>query len=233
MSLSQPHQGQGLPGMRMIFRAGAFAAIAMLALMAAQIVTFVIWPPPQTAGEMIALFGQSTILGLLSMDFLYLINNGILMLIYLPLYVILREKERGWSLVAIIFGLVGIAAYYASNTSFEMLSISRQFAAAGTDAERTALLGAGHAMMVVYKGTAFNVYYVLNAIALLIFAALILRGKVFSKSIGVTGLIAGMLMSIPSTAGTLGMVFALASLVPWAVFLVLLIPHFFKLSQVA
>ena len=219
--------------MRVVFRAGAFAAIAMLVIMAAQIVIFVIWPPPQTAGEMIALFNQNAILGLLSMDFLYLINNGILVLIYLPLYMVLREKELGWSTIAIIFGLVGIAAYYASNTSFEMLAISRQFAAAGTDAQRAALLGAGHAMIAVYKGTAFNVYYVLNAIALLIFAVLILRGNVFSKSIGITGLIAGMLMTIPSTAGTLGMVFALASLVPWAVFLVLLIPCFFRLSQTA
>ena len=97
MSLSQPHQGQGLPDLRMIFHVGALAAIAMLALMISQIVIFVIWPPPQTAGEMIALFGQSAILGLLSMDFLYLINNGILVLIYLPLYMILREKERAWS----------------------------------------------------------------------------------------------------------------------------------------
>lgn len=217
--------------MRVVFRAGAFAAIAMLVIMAAQIVIFVIWPPPQTTGEMIALFNQNAILGLLSMDFLYLINNGILVLIYLPLYMVLREKELGWSTIAIIFGLVGIAAYYASNTSFEMLAISRQFAAAGTDAQRTALLGAGHAMMAVYKGTAFNVYYVLNAITLLIFAVMILRGNVFSKSIGVTGLIAGILMTIPSTAGIVGIVFALASLVPWAVFLVLLIPHFFSLSR--
>ena len=231
MSLSQFQTGQGRSGMRVVFRAGAFAAIAMLVIMAAQIVIFVIWPPPQTAGEMIALFNQNAILGLLSMDFLYLINNGILVLIYLPLYMILREKELGWSTIAIIFGLVGIAAYYASNTSFEMLAISRQFAAAGTDAQRAALLGAGHAMIAVYKGTAFNVYYVLNAITLLIFAVMIVRGNVFSKSIGVTGLIAGILMTIPSTAGTLGMIFALASLVPWAVFLVLLIPHFFSLSR--
>lgn len=219
--------------MRVVFRAGAFAAIAMLVIMAAQIVIFVIWLPPQTAGEMIALFNQNAILGLLSMDFFYLINNGILVLIYLPLYLALRESDRAWPLIAIIFGLVGIGAYYASNTSFEMLAISRQFAAAGTDAQRTALLGAGHAMMAVYKGTAFNVYYVLNAIALLIFAVMILRSKELSKSIGITGLIAGLLMTIPSTAGTLGMIFALASLVPWAVFLVLLIPCFFRLSQTA
>ena len=36
-------------------------------------------------------------------------------------------------LIALVLGLIGIAAYYASNTSFEMLSLSNQYAVAITE----------------------------------------------------------------------------------------------------
>jgi hypothetical protein len=93
------------------------------------------------------------------------------------------------------------------------------------------LLGAGAALLAVYKGTAFNVYYVLNAITLLIFAIVMLRSDIFSKTTAIIGIISGVLMSIPSTAGAIGLVFSLGSLIPWAIFLVLISRKFFKLSQ--
>lgn len=86
-------------------------------------------------------------------------------------------------------------------------------------------------MLAVYAGTAFNVYYVLNAAALLIFAVEMLRSDVFSKATGYAGLIAGILMIIPSTAGKLGLIFALASLAPWTVFSVLIARRFFQLGR--
>jgi hypothetical protein len=215
---------------RAIFRIGGFASIAMLVIIALQIGIYVAWPPPESTEGFIALLNQNSLLGLLSLDFLYLINNAILVLIYLPIYLVLRERESSWTLIALILGLVGIAAYFASNTSFEMLAVSRQFAAAGSEAEKTALLGAAEAFLAIYKGTAFNVYYVLNAVTLLIFANVILKKKAFTKAAGIAGLISGVLMSIPSSAGTIGMIFALASLIPWAVFLILLIPAFFRMG---
>ena len=216
--------------LNVIFRIGGFASITMLVIMALQIGIYVTWPPPEAAEDFIALLNQNSLLGLLSLDFLYLINNAVLVLIYLPIYLVLREKESSWTLIALILGLVGIAAYFASNTSFEMLNISRLYAAAGTEAQKTALLGAAQALMAIYKGTAFNVYYVLNAVALLIFAIVMLKKKAFTKAAGIAGLISGVLMSIPSSAGAIGMIFALASLIPWAVFLVLMIPVFFRLG---
>jgi hypothetical protein len=213
-----------------IYRIGGFASIAMLIIMAMQIGIYVAWPPPEAAEDFIALLNQNSLLGLLSLDFLYLINNAVLVLIYLPIYLVLREKESSWTLVALILGLVGIAAYFASNTSFEMLTISRLYAAASTESQKTTLLGAAQALMAIYKGTAFNVYYVFNAVALLIFAFVMLKKKAFTKSAGIAGLISGVLMSIPSSAGAIGMIFALASLIPWAVFLVLMIPAFFRLG---
>lgn len=93
------------------------------------------------------------------------------------------------------------------------------------------LLAAGQALLAIYKGTAFNVYYVFNAAALLILAVVMLRSNVFGRGAAYWGLASGILMTVPSTAGMLGMVFALASLAPWMVFCVLVARSLFQLAK--
>lgn len=212
-----------------LFKTGVWAGIAMLVIMILQILIFIAWPPPQSTEGFFELFQQSWLLGLLSMDLLYILNNILLIPIYLALYAALKREAESAMLIALVLGLVGIAAYFASNTAFEMLSLSNQYAAATSDAQQTALLGAGHAMLATYRGTIFDIYYVLNAAALLIMAWVMLRSQVFSKTTAWFGLIAGILMIIPSTAGTIGLVFSLLSLVPWAVFLVLVVKRLARL----
>ncbi len=211
---------------RLLYKIGGVSAIGMLAVMITQIVIFIIWPPPITTEGFFTLFQQNRLLGLLSMDLLYLVNNTILILIYIAIWSPLRRVSESLSLIALIFGLVGISAYYSSNTAFEMLSLSNQFSATSNELQQTALMGAGHAMLATYKGTVFDAYYVLNAISLLIFSGLMLRSDLFGKGIAIVGLVSGILMSIPSSAGTIGLIFSLASLVPWAVFLFLIIKRF-------
>ena len=146
------------------------------------------------------------------------------------LFAALRKVSFSASLIALVLGLVGIAAYYSSNTAFEMLSLSNQFAAATTDNVRLQLLAAGRVMLETYKGTSFDVYYVLNGIMLLILAVVMLRTTVFNKVTASFALASGILMSIPSSAGSVGMVFALLSLIPWGVFSVLAALRLLKLA---
>ena len=221
------------PRWKGLYRAAVAAVAAMLVIMVAQIVIFAAWPPPQTVAGFFELFQRNRLLGLLSMDLLYILNNSVLMLIYLALYAALRKGAESASLAALVLGVVGVAAYFASNTGFEMLAISGQYAAAAGEAQRTALLGAGEALLAIYRGTAFDTYYVLNAAALLIFAVVMLRGRLFTRATGWWGLAAGVLMIVPSTAGALGLVFSLASLVPWAVFAVMIARQFRRFAALA
>ena len=126
-----------------LVRVGGFACIAMLVFTFVQIIVFIIWPPPDSVPGFFNLFQKNALLGLLSMDLIYIANNTVLILIYLALYTALKPVHASASLIALVLGLVGIAAYYSSNTAFEMLSLSRQYAAAVSEAQRTALLGAG------------------------------------------------------------------------------------------
>ena len=219
------------PRWKGLYKASGAAALTMLVLMVIQIIIFIAWPPPGTVDAYFTLFQNNWLLGLLSLDLLYIANNVLMILIYLALYAALKRASESSMAIALALGLVGIAAYFASNTAFEMLSLSNQYAAATTEAQSTMFLGAGQAMLEIYKGTAFAVYYVLNAAALLIFAVVMLRSNIFSKVTAYIGILAGVLMIIPSTAGTLGLYFALASLVPWAIFSVLIARRFFQLGQ--
>ncbi|MBI2847813.1 MAG: DUF4386 family protein [Chloroflexi bacterium] len=202
-------------------KAGGVAALTMLVLMIIQIVIYTISPPPSTVEGYFALFQNSWLLGLLSLDLLYIVDSVLLILIYLAIYIVLRKAGESSMLIAVVLGVTGIAAYFASNPAFEMLSLSSQYAAAATEAQRVLFLTAGQAMLETYTGTAFDIYYVLNTIVLFIFSAIMLRSRLFSKASAYLGIAAGVLMMVPSSAGTLGLYFSLASLVPWAIWLVL------------
>jgi hypothetical protein len=204
-----------------LYIAGGVAALFMLLLIIIQIIVFVVSPPPTTIEGYFSLFQKSWFLGLLSLDLIYIVDSVLQILIYLGVYLGLRKTGESSMLVALIFGLVGIAAYFASNTAFEMLSLSNQFAVATTEAQKTMLLTSGQVMLETYKGTAFDIYYVLNAIVLFIFSTVMLRSKLFSRAIAYLGFLAGILMIVPSSAGMIGLYFALASLIPWAIWLVL------------
>lgn len=200
---------------------GSVAALIMLILMIIQIIIFIVWPPPNTIEGYFMLFHKNWLLGLLSLDLLYIVDSVLLIFIYLALYVVLRKTGESSMLIAVVLGLVGIAAYFASNTAFEMLSLSNQYMTATTEAQKTMFLTAGQVMLETYTGTAFDVYYVLNTIILFIFSVNMLRSKLFSKATAFLGILAGILMIVPSSAGTLGLYFSLASLLPWGIWLVL------------
>jgi hypothetical protein len=206
---------------RGLFKAGGIAALTMFVLMIIQIVVYTTWPLPSTVEGYFTLFQRNWLLGLLSFDLLYIVDSVLLIFIYLALYIVLRRASESAMLIALVLGIVGIAAYFASNTAFEMLSLSGQYATATTEAQRTMLLNSGQVMLETYTGTSFDIYYVLNMVYLLIVSPVMLRSKLFSRKTAYLGLAAGILMIIPSSAGTLGLYFSLASLIPWAIWLIL------------
>lgn len=214
-----------------IFKLGSIVAVVGVLIIPIQIMVFAISPPPTIVSEWFALFQKSPLLGLLNMDLLYLINNILLIPIYLALYAALKPAGEAIVLTALILGLVGIAVYFSSNPAFEMLALSNQYGVATTEAQQSILLAAGQALIVQIKGTAFLVYYVLNAISLLLFATVMLRSSRFGRHTAYAGISAGILMLVPSNVGTIGLLFAFLSLFPWAVFSILIARRLFQLGR--
>jgi len=212
-----------------LYRVAQFLALTMLILIPLQIVIYVIAPPPDTVKGFFELYQQNPFFGLLSLDFLYLFNNMIIVIIYLALFVLLYREKPVTVLLALILGLIGIACYYPSNPAFEMLTLSNQYFQALPE-QQTIYLAAGEALMAGYTGTTFDVYYVLSTICLLLFAYALIKSHKFKKSVGLWGLASGFFMIVPSSAGVLGMIFSLLSLIPWVVFVALLVINFRKFA---
>src|SRR5690349_18025524 len=107
-----------------LYKIGGMAALIMLALIPVQIIVYIVHPPPSTVIDFFLLFQKSWLIGLLSLDVLYIVNNVLLSLIYLALYISLKRSNESLMIIALVLGLIGIAAYFPSNTAFEMLNLS-------------------------------------------------------------------------------------------------------------
>ncbi len=206
---------------RGLLRLGGWAAFGSVGLTVVQVVLFAVWPPVHTVPEVFTLMERSPVLGLVSLDALLLVNNLLVLLLYLALGVVLWPVSRSGVVVAVVLGTVQIAAYNASNPAAEMLALARRDASATDPAMHAVYRAAGEAVLSSWKGTAYLVYYGIGAVVLLSLAVLVRRSPVFSTATARWALAAGVLMLVPATFGVVGMVLALASLLPWSVFCVL------------
>lgn len=195
---------------------GGWSALASVGLIVVQVVVFAIWPPVHTVPEVFALMSNSPALGLLSLDALYVVNNVLVWLLYLGLAAALWPVSRSGVALAVGLGTLQMAAYFASNPAVEMLALGRSHASADP-AQQAILEAAGEALLAGWKGTAFLTYYWLGAIVLFILFWLLRRSDSFSSATSWWALASAVLMMVPSPFGLVGMVFALASLVPWSV----------------
>jgi hypothetical protein len=119
------------------------------------------------------------------------------------LYAVLKQSSKSWATVATVFIFVGMAVYLATNTAFSMLSLSHQYAAAATEAQRSIVLAAGQAMIAVSEGTGGQYTGMpLAWLAGLILSIVMLRSRIFSKAtawVGILGL--GLLLASVPFAG--------------------------------
>lgn len=215
-----------------LYRVGAVAALLMFVLTLIQSFIFITNPPPSTAIDYFTLFQKSPILGLLDLDLLLIVINILLILIYLALYVALVRISKSYMTIALAIGLVGTILFFASReATFGMLSLSNQYAAASTDTERAILLAAGQTLLTIYNGTAFDLSYVFGGVVILMFSVVMLRSSIFSKATAYLGIVMGILMLVPPTVGTIGLLLSLISLIPTLIWLIPIARRLFQLGS--
>ena len=177
--------------------AGVAAVITAMAIVLG-VVAFLVWPPLATASvaDWFARFQESWLRGMLDLDLLMLVSNVAAIPIWVAGFVALRRASPSLMALAAPLGLVAAATYFPSSRLFEMAALSSQYAAATTDAQRAMLAAAGQSMLTTYlgtfavttaampsgwnyQGTAFNVSFVLSALAGILMSVAMLRGSVF------------------------------------------------------
>ena len=213
-----------------LYRIAAVAALLSVAFIVIAGIVFAINPPPTTIAGWFKLYHDNWLVGLLDGDLMMLASYILMGLIYFALYGALRRVNQPFMALATALAFVGMAAYYTANPAFSMLSLSNQYAAATSATERTALLGAGQAVITNWTGSAFDAAYFLSAIAVLIVSVVMLRSTIFSRWTAYAGLAIGVLTLVPATAGTVGVVFSFVSLLPTIVWFLLIAWRFFQLG---
>ena len=215
---------------RGLLRVGGWAALASVALTVVQVGVLATWPPPDTVPEFFDLMLRSPVLGLVSMDGLYLVNNLLVLLVYLGVAIPLWRASRSAVVLALTLGFLQMAALYASNPAVEMLRLAHTYQRT-QPSQQPAIRAAGEMLLARWTGTAFLVYYFLGAFVLLILAWTLKQTTAFPPSTTWWALAAGILMLVPSPFGIVGMIFAMASLVPWSVFCVLVGTRMLRLAH--
>ena len=172
--------------------AALFCAAMYLIVLAVYIPANLASPPPETILEWFKVFEESRITGLFYLG----IGDVLIMILWGPLalalYVVLRQANKTWTLIATPFVFVGMGVFLATNTAFSMLSLSQEYAAAATETEKSMLLAAGQAMLAITRGS--GVLYTgmpLVWLAGVVFSIVMLQSDAFSKAtawVGILGL---------------------------------------------
>ncbi|MDD5509159.1 MAG: DUF4386 family protein [Bacteroidales bacterium] len=216
---------------RLLYKLAGAAALLMAVFIPIQIIIFILWPPPETTLGWFELFKTNPFVGLLDLDLLLIIDQVLVGIMMVALYILLKKTNPSLMTIALLMAILGIAAYFASTAAFKMLSISNKFNAARTLIEKSMYESAGQAVLSGWQGTAFNFGYVMEGIGLLLTALVMLKSGIFGKFTAWVGIIVGIMALLPPTAGTIGMIFALGSLIPLEIWDILVARRLFQLGR--
>lgn len=154
---------------------------------------------PHSAGGWFDLLQSRPLLGLAMLDLFDVVNYALLGLVFIALYVALRQVNRSATLIALCSGLVGVTACFSSNPAFAMLALSDQYAAAA-ESSKGMFLAAGEAVLAIenpgtpFDGTGAYMALLLVSIAALMFSIVMLRGGVFSRVTAYFGIVGNALI---------------------------------------
>jgi hypothetical protein len=216
-----------------LYRVAAVAALVLVVFTVIQSIVFVTNPPPSDVQGWFTLFQHNKLIGLLDMDLLLVADNLLAVPIFLALYFILKKSAKSTMLLALVLGLAGVVTYFASNTAFQMLSLSSQYASATTDAQRSMILAGGQSMLAIYEGTAFYVGNFIGTVALLMVSIIMLRNNVFSKTTAYTGIFANVLGFALFIPNTIGITLSVVSVLFLAIWWVMIARKLFQIGRLA
>jgi len=176
-----------------LYKVGGAAALVAAMLLATEIIVFIIWPLPSTVTGYFTLFQSNRLIGLLDFYLLEFLAYALFVPVFLAISVALRRANESYIALATTLAMIGIAVFLATNNPFSMLSLSDQYAAATTDAQRSLFLAAGQAILASTNQRAvggFNTGFLFFSIAGLMVSTVMLQSKTFSKVIAYVGVLA-------------------------------------------
>jgi hypothetical protein len=175
-----------------LYTIGGMAALLQLAsILAYAVVMAVLGPKPASVAEYFALQQVNPLAGILRGDFLFLFLLGAYLGTFPALYFALRRTSPVASLLATLFTLIAVTICFASESTFSLFYLGKQYAAAVSEAQRAQLLAAGEAVIASDFWNSSGAY--MSGMLLqgggVIISLVMLRSRDFSKVTAVAGLL--------------------------------------------
>lgn len=179
-----------------LYHLGGIAAFIAAGLTLIEVLVFAFYPQPSTVQDWFMLFQDHRIIGLLDFWGLEVPMYIMFVIVFLALYQALKNANPGLMVIALALALLGSGVLLATNNPFAMASLSNQYAAAATEAERATLLAAGQAILTNTNQRAiegFNMGLFLVSLAGLMVSTVMLHSSSFTRLTANLGLLANAL----------------------------------------
>ncbi|MBN2085499.1 MAG: DUF4386 family protein [Anaerolineales bacterium] len=223
------------PRWKDMYRLGGMAAAASVALIVLGVVAYILWPYSPNAVSTADVYAQvlaDRIGALMGMDLLYMIGNLTAIPLVLAMYVALHKVNESYALIAMVTGVMALLLLLAARPIVEVTAFADRYGVAATEAERNILLAAGEPLLALFTGTSYYVSYFLGTLSLLIYAFLMLEGKIFRKATAWVGIVTNAVafgMFIP----VIGLPLAFLSLAGLVIWDIQIARRFFQLARMA
>jgi hypothetical protein len=147
--------------------------------------------PPTTAGEAFSVLQKNKIVGLLRLDLLTVLVMPLYYLLFFGLFAALRRVDAALATLSTVLGCAGVTLVLATPTALPMLALSEKHAAATSEPVRAQLQAAGEAILAadIWHGTGAIVGGILLLCGSLLVSAVMLRSRIFSRTIAYIGLV--------------------------------------------
>jgi hypothetical protein len=176
-----------------LYKIGGAAALIAAVLLPLEIIIFTVWPLPNTVMGYFTLFKSNNLIGLIDFYLLEVVAYALFIPMFLAIYFALKRFNESYMVIATILAIIGITVFFATNNPFSILSLSNQYAAATTEAQKSMILVAGQAILVNTGQRAvggFNMGFFFLSVAGLLVSAVMLRSNIFSKATANVGILA-------------------------------------------
>jgi hypothetical protein len=174
-----------------LYKMGAIAPLITITIYIIQILFTLGAPYPDTMDEWFRMFQRSKILGLLYLNTFDIFSIAILGVMFLALYIALRNVNPSFMLIAAFFAFLGVAIFVSSRADMvtATLNLSEQYAAATTEPQQLQILAAGQAMNAITEATVETIGFLFIAVSGLITSVVTLQSDNFNKITAYIGIL--------------------------------------------
>ncbi|MFN2145607.1 MAG: hypothetical protein ACK2T7_09665 [Anaerolineales bacterium] len=175
-----------------VYKIGAVSAILFVVYSLVTIfIQFFVGGMPGSALEAYQLLHENLLTGLLRLDALTILVIPLYFPIFLAIYVALKDGEPGMAAFAALLVFAGTTLFLATPSAFPLVRLSEQYYAASSAVEQERLLAVGEALIAsdMWHASGAAVGGILQLVAGLVFAILMLRGDRFGRWTAILGTI--------------------------------------------